>query len=166
MKDKTNFTLRKAEPGDEGLLLNFIRKIAEYEKLSHEVTATEELLQETLFCEHPRVEALLGFADGEPIAYAVYFYNFSTFKGKLGLYLEDLFVLPEYRGSGFGKKILLTLAQIAHKKKCGRFEWCVLDWNTPAIEFYKSLGAVPMDEWTIFRLEEEGIARLAEQAEV
>lgn len=144
--------LKKVEEGDIPLLLWFIKEIAEYEKLPHEVTATEDVLKESFFGKKSTVEGYLAFLEGQPVGYAIYFYNFSSFLGKKGMYLEDLFVLPQFRGKGIGKQILVFLAQQAISEGCGRFEWAVLDWNTPAIEFYKSLGAVPMDGWTIFRL--------------
>ncbi|MBK7865970.1 MAG: GNAT family N-acetyltransferase [Ignavibacteriales bacterium] len=149
------------EEGDLPLLLWFINRIAEYEKLPHEVTATVETLKESFFGKKSNVEAYIGYEDGEPIAYAIYFYNFSSFLGKKGMYLEDLFVLPELRGRGIGKKILTFLANRAVEEGCGRFEWAVLDWNKPAIDFYKSVGAVSMDEWTIFRLSGEALNKFA-----
>lgn len=158
-----NLELKKVEEGDIPLLLWFIKKIAEYEKLSHEVTATEEILAETFFGRKANVEGYIAYHDGKPVGYAIYFYNFSSFLGKKGMYLEDLFVLPEYRGKGFGKQILIYLAEQAISEGCGRFEWAVLDWNTPAIEFYKSLGAVPMDEWTIFRLSGEELLKFKKE---
>lgn len=155
------FELKKVEEADLPLLLLFIKRIAEYEKLSHEVTATVETLKESFFGKKTNVEAYIGYLDGEPIAYAIYFYNFSSFLGKKGMYLEDLFVLPELRGKGIGKYILAFLANQAVEEGCGRFEWAVLDWNKPAIDFYKSKGAVSMDEWTIFRLSGEALNKFA-----
>ena len=162
MEDKMDSKLRikQATEEDIPLLLSFIKKIAEYEKLEHEVVTTEEILMESLFGEKPSAEVIFGYLDGEPVAYAVYFYNFSTFIGKKGLYLEDLFVLPELRGKGVGKKMLLYLIQKASDEKCGRMEWAVLDWNELAISFYKSLGAKPMDEWSVFRMDEETIKKI------
>ncbi|GAB4132313.1 MAG: GNAT family N-acetyltransferase [Ignavibacteriales bacterium] len=154
--------IRKAKNEDVGTILHFIQSLAEYEKLTHEVTATEEILLKTLFSESSNAYALLGYYNEKPVCFAIYFYNFSTFKGKPGLYLEDVFVLPEMRGKGFGKQMLIELAKIADENNCGRFEWSVLDWNEPAINFYKKLGAKPMDEWTVFRLDEEGIKNLSE----
>lgn len=154
--------IRQATIDDVSTILFFIRSLAEYEKLTHEVSATEELLKETLFSGKVNAYALLGFWNSQPVCFAIYFYNFSTFKGKPGLYLEDVFVLPEMRGKGFGKQMLIELAKIAKANNCGRFEWSVLDWNEPAIRFYKSLGAKPMNEWTVFRLDEIGIKNLAE----
>lgn len=151
----SEITIRQAVEEDIPLILSFIKKIAEYEKLSHEVIATEEILRESLFGKKPSAEVILAYLENQPVAYAVYFYNFSTFIGKKGLYLEDLFVLPEFRGGGLGKKMLLYLFKKAADENCGRMEWAVLDWNEPAINFYKSLGAKPMDEWTTFRVDEE-----------
>jgi len=155
--------VRKVKSEDVNIVLNFIKALAEYEKLTHEVTATPELLLRTLFSENSTAKALLGYYAGKPVCFAIYFYNFSTFKGKPGLYLEDVFVLPEMRGKGFGKQMLTELARIAKENDCGRFEWSVLDWNEPAINFYRSLGAKPMNDWTVFRLDEEGIKNLAAQ---
>lgn len=153
--------LKKVEEADLPLLLWFIHRIAEYEKLPHEVTATVETLRESLFGPHANTEAYLGYVDGEAVAYAIYFYNFSSFLGKRGMYLEDLFVLPEQRGKGIGKQMLIYLAQKAHSEGCERFEWVVLDWNKPAIDFYRSLGAVAMDEWTVFRLAGKELAKFS-----
>lgn len=153
--------LKKVEEGDLPLLLWFIKRIAEYEKLPHEVTATIETLRESFFGEKSNVEAYIGYLDGEPVVYAIYFYNFSSFLGKRGMYLEDLFVLPDLRGKGIGKYVLAFLANRAVEEGCGRFEWTVLDWNKPAIDFYKSVGAVSMDEWTIFRLSGEALNKFA-----
>jgi GNAT superfamily N-acetyltransferase len=156
-----NFEIRKATINDVPLILNFIKMIAEYEKLSDTLTVTEEILIESVFGEEAKAEVVFGYLDEVPIAYAVYFYNFSTFVGRNGLYLEDLFVKPEYRGKGFGKILLQHLAKLAIEKNCGRMEWTVLDWNTPAIDFYKSIGAVSMDGWSIFRLNEKSLKAFA-----
>jgi GNAT superfamily N-acetyltransferase len=158
-----NFVIKEAGIEDVPLLLSFIKKIAEYEKLSHEVIATEETLTESLFGKHKNVESFFVYKDEKPIAYAIYFYNFSTFIGRKGLYLEDVFVLPEYRNFGIGKLILNHLVQKAIKENCGRMEWSVLNWNKSAIEFYKKLGAKPLDEWTVFRLTEDKMKKLAER---
>lgn len=152
--------IKQAKVDDVPLILSFIKKIAEYEKLSHEVVATEEILRESLFDKNPVAEVVFGYIDSQPVCYAVYFYNFSTFIGKKGLYLEDLFVLPELRGKGIGKKMLLHLFQKAADENCGRMEWAVLDWNEPAINFYKSLGAKPMDDWTSFRMDESALKKI------
>lgn len=137
---------------DVPLLLRLIQCLAEYEKLSDEVTATEEGLRETLFGENPAAEVILAYAGVEPVGFAVYFGNYSTFLGRPGLYLEDLFVLPEWRNRGIGRRILSNLARIAVERGCGRMEWSVLDWNEPALRFYRSLGAQAMDQWTVYRL--------------
>ncbi len=159
---KNELEIRPAKETDVPILLGFIRKIAAYEKLSHQVKTDEALLHRALFGPKPAAEAVLGYCAGEPVAFAVFFHNFSTFTGKPGLYLEDLYVDEEHRGKGFGKAMLLFLARLAKKRGCGRFEWSVLDWNTPAIEFYKNLGAVPMSEWTVFRLAGKTLDALAE----
>ena len=143
------------------MILGFIRKLAEYEKLSQQVTATEELLRETLFGERRVAEVLIAYLENEPAGFALYFHNFSTFLGRPGVYLEDLFVEPVHRGKGIGKALLIEVAQIAKERGCGRFEWAVLDWNQPAIEFYRRLGANPLDDWTIFRVTAEALDRLA-----
>ena len=143
------------------VILSFIRQLAEYERLSHEAVMTEDVVRESLFGSRPAAEVLLGYSGDRPVAFAVFFHNFSTFLGRSGLYLEDLFVIPEMRGKGFGRALLVELAKIARERKCGRFEWAVLDWNEPAIEFYKAIGAVPMDDWTIFRVTGEALKRLA-----
>jgi GNAT superfamily N-acetyltransferase len=155
--------IRFANEDDAPLVLSFIKRLAEYERLSHEVVATEEVLRETLFGERRVAEVLLGYSDGEPAAFALFFHNFSTFLGKPGIYLEDLFVMPEHRGSGFGKEMLRYLARLAKERDCGRLEWWVLDWNEDAIRFYKSLGAVPMDEWTVFRVAGNSLDSLADE---
>lgn len=154
--------LRPATPADVPLILSFIRELAEYEKLSHECHATEEKLHATLFGPRPFAEVILAYQNAEPAGFALFFHNYSTWLAKPGIYLEDLYIRPHLRGKGLGKALLLRLAQIAKERDCGRIEWSVLDWNTPSINFYKSLGAVPMDEWTTFRLNEAAIAKLAE----
>ncbi|HYB60745.1 MAG TPA: GNAT family N-acetyltransferase [Methylomirabilota bacterium] len=151
-----------ATEADVPVLLAFIRKLAEYEKLADEVEATEEHVRSALFGPNRVAEALLAFFGGEPVAFAVFFHNFSTFLGRPGIYLEDLFVDPPQRGKGIGKALLVELARLARARNCGRLEWAVLDWNESAIEFYRSLGAVAMDDWTIFRLTGDALARLAE----
>jgi GNAT superfamily N-acetyltransferase len=160
--DLPGFTIRRATVADVGTILELIRELATYERAPDEVTATEEQLVDVLFGKKPAAEVLLGFKGEEPVGFAVYFYNFSTWLGRPGLYLEDLFVRPEQRGKGFGRALLVELAQIARARGCGRMEWAVLNWNEPAIEFYRKLGAKPMDEWTVFRLTGDGIERLAE----
>jgi GNAT superfamily N-acetyltransferase len=157
----SNFSIRRATEQDVPLILSFIRQLAEYEQLSHEAVVTEKTLRDSLFGATRYAEVLLGYADDKPVAFAVFFHNFSTFLGRPGLYLEDLFVIPEMRGKGFGRAMLVELARIARERNCGRFEWAVLDWNLPAIQFYRNLGAISMDEWRIFRLTGEAIGRLS-----
>ena len=157
-----NFKIRTATIVDVPIILELIRALATYERAPNEVTATEDQLVDVLFGKKPAAEVLLAFEDDTPIGLAVFFHNFSTWLGRPGLYLEDLFVKPEHRGKGYGLALLVDLAKIAHERGCGRMEWAVLNWNEPAIEFYKTLGAAPLDEWKIFRLNREGIARLAE----
>ena len=158
------FRIRFAEAADAPLILQFIRGLAEYEKLSHEMHATEAQLRETLFGPRRYAEVILGELEGRPVGFALFFHNYSTFLGQPGIYLEDLFVQPEMRGRGFGKALLTFLAALAVERKCGRLEWSVLDWNAPAIGFYQKLGAVPMDAWTIFRLTGDALTRLGAQA--
>ena len=153
-------TIRKAEERDCGLILHFIKELAAYEKMSDEVVATEELLKEWLFEKHA-AEVLFACENGKEVGFALFFHNFSTFVGRAGLYLEDLYVLPEYRGKGCGKAILKRLAAIAVERGCGRMEWVCLDWNRPSIAFYRALGAKPMDEWTIYRLAGDSLEALA-----
>jgi GNAT superfamily N-acetyltransferase len=150
-----------ANESDVPLILGFIRKLAEYEKLSHMVVATEADIHENVFGTNPVAEVLLAYWDGEPVGFALYFRNFSTFLGQAGIYLEDLFVEPEHRGKGIGKALLIRLAQIAIERGYGRLDWSVLDWNTPSIEFYRGLGAVPLDAWTAYRLTGDALSRLA-----
>ena len=154
-------TIRPATVADVALVLTFIRDLAEYERLAHEVVATEPLLRETLFGERPGAEVVIAELDGEPVGFALFFHNFSTFLGRPGLYLEDLFVRPAARGHGVGRALLARLAALAVERGCGRFEWSVLDWNEPAIGFYRKLGAVPLDDWTVQRVAGEALHRLA-----
>ncbi len=154
-----NITFRHAERKDCALILRFIRELAKYEKLEKEVVATEELLDEWLF-EKKTAEVIFCVCDGHEIGFALFFHNFSTFLGRGGIYLEDLYVSPEYRGLGCGKALLRELARITRERGCGRLDWCCLDWNRPSIEFYLSLGAVPMDGWTTYRLTGEALERL------
>lgn len=156
-------SIRNAKMGDGPLILQFIRDLAVYEKLSDKVVADVGAIDRALFCEKPKAFALIAEWNGAPCGFALYFFNFSTFVGKHGVYLEDLFVPEAHRGNGIGKALLIRLAQIAKENNCGRLEWSVLDWNAPAIRFYKSLGAVPMDEWTIFRLAGDALIDLAGQ---
>ena len=156
-------TFRNATEKDTALLLTFIRALAEYEHMLDQVVANEELLCEWLFTRKV-AEAFFAVADGVEVGFALYFHNFSTFLGRGGIYLEDLFVLPEHRGKGYGKAILTRLAQIARERGCGRLEWACLDWNKPSIDFYLSLGAKPMDEWTVYRVSGEALTQLAGEA--
>ncbi len=155
------FSIRTATVADVTLIWQLIRELAEYERAPSDAVATEEQLCDVLFGEKPAAEVLLAFANEEPVGFAVYFFNFSTWLGRPGLYLEDLFVRPETRGRGYGRALLQRLAEIAQDRGCGRMEWAVLDWNEPAIQFYRKLGAKPMDHWTVFRLTSEGMAELA-----
>lgn len=155
-------TLRMAKEEDVSLILRFIRELADYEQLLHEVVATEEILMDSLFV-RKAAEVVIAQLDDEPIGFALFFHNFSTFLGKPGLYLEDLYVTPSMRGRGIGKLLLAYLANLALERGCGRFEWWCLDWNTPSIDFYKSIGAIPMDEWTVFRVCDEALINLAKE---
>ena len=145
------FQIRFAERKDVSLILGFVKELADYEKMLDEVVATEEIMEEWIF-DKQKAEVIIGEEDGKPIGFALFFHNFSTFLGRAGIYLEDLYVKPEYRGRGYGKALLQKLAQIAVERGCGRLEWWCLDWNEPSIQFYKSLGAEPMDEWTTYRI--------------
>jgi len=160
-----NFMIRPATVGDVPIILELIRALATYERAPNEVTATEEGLVDVLFGKKPAAEVLLAFEGNRAVGFAVYFYNFSTWLGRPGLYLEDLFVSPEDRGKGYGRALLVRLAQIARDRGCGRMEWAVLDWNEPAVKFYRKLGAKPMHEWTVFRLTGDEIAKLADASE-
>jgi len=159
-----NFAIRPATAADVPIILELIRALATYERAPNDVTATEDGLNKVLFGEKPAAEVLLAFEDETAVGFAVFFHNFSTWLGRPGLYLEDLFVRPEDRGKGYGRALLIHLAKIARDRSCGRMEWAVLDWNEPAIQFYRKLGAKPMDEWTVFRLTRDGIAKLADAA--
>lgn len=154
--------IRPAVISDASVVLEFIKKLADYEKLYNEVTATVIDLENSLFSERSNAEAILGYIDEKAVTFAIFFHNYSTFLGKKGLYLEDLFVIPEYRGKGIGKQMLKYLAKIAVDRDCGRFEWSVLDWNYPAIEFYKSIGAELKNEWIITRVSGKSLNKLAE----
>ena len=164
MKTADNFQIRPARVQDVPIILDLIRDLAMYERAPDEVTATDEQLVDVLFGERPAAEVLLAFEGKSPVGFAVYFYNFSTWLGRPGLYLEDLFVKPEMRGKGYGRALLVELAKIARDRGCGRMEWAVLNWNEPAIKFYQTLDAKPMNEWTVFRLTRDEIARLANAA--
>jgi GNAT superfamily N-acetyltransferase len=166
MKGPNQFEIRPAHVEDVPIILELIRDLATYERAPDEVTATEEQLVDVLFGERPSAEVILAFEGQSPVGFAVFFYNFSTWLGRPGLYLEDLFVKPDKRGKGYGRALLVELAKIARDRECGRMEWAVLDWNEPAIKFYRALGAKPMHEWTVFRLTRDGIARLADSGRV
>ncbi|MBR6038946.1 MAG: GNAT family N-acetyltransferase [Clostridia bacterium] len=156
----SKLSFREAEEKDCGLILFFIRELAAYEKMSDEVVATEQLLSDWLFHKHS-AEVIFACEDGKEVGFALFFHNFSTFVGRAGLYLEDLYVLPEYRGRGYGKALLKRLAAIAVERGCGRMEWVCLDWNQPSIDFYRSLGSRPMDEWTVYRVAGGSLEQLA-----
>lgn len=158
----TDICIRKAVREDAALILEFIKGIARYEKMENEVEATAGLLEEQLF-DKGRAEVIFAMENGKEVGFALFFHNFSTFVGRSGLYLEDLYVCPEYRGKGYGKALFLELARIARERRCGRMEWVCLNWNRPSIDFYRSMGAVPLDEWTTFRLTEEALANLAQK---
>ncbi|UUM10894.1 GNAT family N-acetyltransferase [Clostridiaceae bacterium HFYG-1003] len=160
MNNKSYF--RYATESDVPLILDFIKKLADYEKMSDEVIATEDLLNEWLF-ERNKAEVLFLVVDEKEVGFALFFHNFSTFLGRAGIYLEDLFVLEEHRKKGYGRAILRKLAQIARERGCGRLEWWCLDWNKPSIDFYRSLGAQPMEDWTVFRLSGSTLLQVAEQ---
>lgn len=155
------FEIRTATINDVPLILSFIKELADYEKLSHEVMATEEILRETLFGPKPAAEVVIAYVDQVPQGWALFFHNFSTFLGRPGIYIEDLYVRPEARGQGIGEKILVHLAKLAQERKCGRLEWIVLDWNESAIRFYRRIGAIGMDEWTIQRVTGDALQKLA-----
>src|SRR6266403_6291072 len=165
MKMQPDFEIRSAHLDDVPIILELIRDLATYERAPNEVVANEEQLVDVLFGERPAAEVLLAFERESPVGFAVYFYNFSTWLGRAGLYLEDLFVKPEKRGKGYGRALLVELAKVARDRGCGRMEWAVLDWNEPAIKFYQALGAKPMNEWTVFRLTRDEIAKLADAAD-
>ena len=151
-------SVRPAERGDVGVILGFIRELAEYERLAHEVAADEVSLERFLFGERPAAEALIAEYGATPVGFALFFHTFSTFVGRPGLYLEDLYVSPNMRGKGFGTLLLRHVAQVARERDCGRLEWSVLDWNEPAIRFYQNLGARAMDDWTVYRLTDDNLS--------
>lgn len=155
------FNIRKATESDTPIIFDLIRKLAVYEKMENEVETSVDELRVNIF-ENKYAKVLIAEEDGKPVGFALYFFNFSTFVGKPGLYLEDLFVEPEFRGKGYGKQLFVELSKTAKAQNCGRMEWSVLDWNAPAIKFYESLKAKPMNGWSVFRLDEEGISELAE----
>lgn len=156
-----NVQFRYAQESDTGLILEFIKELAEYEKMSDDVIATQELLKQWIF-EKKKAEVIFAMEDGKEVGMALFFHNFSTFLGRAGIYLEDLFVKEAYRGKGYGKGLLKKLAQIAEERECGRLEWSCLDWNRPSIDFYLSLDAQPMDEWTVYRMAGDTLRQFAE----
>jgi GNAT superfamily N-acetyltransferase len=158
----SNTQFRFADENDVGLILDFIKGLAEYENMSDQVVATEEILREWIF-EKKKAEVIFALEDGKEVGFALFFHNFSTFLGRAGIYLEDLYVKPDHRGRGHGKALIKELAEIAVKRGCGRLEWSCLDWNTPSINFYLSLGAKQMNEWTVYRFEGESLANLAKK---
>jgi len=163
MVTPTTATYRPATRQDLPTILTLIKELAEYERLSHEVVATEQLLEQHLFGPQPKAEVILAELENQPVGFALFFHNFSTFLARPGIYLEDLYVKPEARGKGIGKQLMIKVAQIAVERDCGRFEWAVLDWNEPSIEFYRKLGAVPQAEWTVQRLTGDALSELASQ---
>lgn len=163
MSKITHFKIRPAAEADTPVIIALINELAEYEHLSHEVIVTEDDIRKSLFGAHPFAQALIGEYKGVAISFALYFYNYSTFLGKPGIYLEDLYIQPKHRGNGFGSKMLAHIARIARKQNCGRFEWSVLDWNKPAIRTYEKLNAKPMKEWILYRLTGEALDSLADK---
>ena len=161
MASSGNISIRAAREQDVPTILGFIRELAEYEKLSHEVVATESMLRQHLFGARPVAEVLIAESDAKPVGFALFFHNFSTFLGRTGIYLEDLYVQPHARGRGIGKAMLVRIGKVAVERGCGRVEWSVLDWNEPSIQFYRKLGAVPMSDWTVFRVTGDALTRLA-----
>ncbi|MBS1808962.1 MAG: GNAT family N-acetyltransferase [Acidobacteria bacterium] len=159
----SEFEIKAATITDVPVILSFIKKLAEYEKLAHLVAATEDGLREVLFGQRQYAETVIAYYQNEPVGFALFFHNFSTFLGKPGIYLEDLFVDVEHRGKGFGKALLIHLAKLAQERNCGRLEWSVLNWNQPSIDFYESLGARPLNEWTVYRLTGEALEQLARE---
>ena len=157
----SGFAIRAATAADAPVLLSFIKQLAAYEKLSHEVVATEAAIRETLFGARRVAEVAIGYFDEKPVGFVLFFHNYSTFLAQPGLYIEDLFVDENYRRRGFGRALLLHVARLAQERQCGRLEWSVLDWNQPALEFYKKLGAVAMSDWTVYRVTGENLTRLA-----
>ena len=160
----SKFNIRPATENDVSTIYSLIKELADYERLSHEVAATEEDIRQSLFGGRPFAEVLLGEYEDIPISYALFFYNFSTFNGKPGIYLEDLYVKPQYRSNGFGRRMLAHIARLAKDHNCGRFEWSVLDWNEPAIRTYDRLNAKPMKEWILYRLSGKALNKLADES--
>jgi GNAT superfamily N-acetyltransferase len=162
--DTPGFQIKSATESDVPVILSFVKKLARYEQLLHEVVATEDLLRETLFGKRRTAEVAIGYLESKPFGFVLFFHNYSTFLGKPGLYIEDLFVDEDYRRRGYGRALLLHVARLAKERDCGRLEWSVLDWNQPAIDFYKKLGASPMSEWTVFRVAGKSLDELAGQS--
>jgi GNAT superfamily N-acetyltransferase len=160
-RQSTGFEIRPAVESDVPVILAFIKKLADYERLSHDVLATEEILLQTLFGERRVAEVALADFDKQPVGFVLFFHNFSTFLGRAGIYIEDLFVDEGYRRRGIGRALLFYVARLAKARQCGRLEWSVLDWNQPAIQFYERLGAVPMSDWTVYRVAGESLDKLA-----
>ncbi|MBQ2903782.1 MAG: GNAT family N-acetyltransferase [Clostridia bacterium] len=156
------FEIRFAEEKDTEIILDFIKALAEYEKMANEVVATTDILKEWIF-EKKKAEVVFAVENGKEVGFALFFHNFSTFLGRSGIYLEDLFVMPEHRGKGYGKALLKFLAKITVERGCGRLEWCCLDWNKPSIDFYLSVGAKPLDDWTIYRMTGESLTDFAKK---
>jgi len=159
--DLPSFQIRAASKDDVAVILAFIKKLADYERLSHEVIATEEGLRETLFGRRRTAEVAIAYYKKAPVGFVLFFHNYSTFLGRPGIFIEDLFVEETFRRRGFGRALLTYVAKLAKERQCGRLEWSVLDWNEPAIDFYKKLGALPMNEWTIFRVTGDNLSKLA-----
>ncbi len=157
----SGFEIKPATEADVPVILSFVKQLAEYEKLAHEVIATESSLRETLFGRRRNAEVAIGYFETKPVGFVLFFHNYSTFLGQPGLYIEDLFVNEAYRRRGFGSALLLYVARLAQERRCGRLEWSVLDWNEPAIQFYKKLGAIPMSDWTVYRITGKSLQRLA-----
>jgi GNAT superfamily N-acetyltransferase len=159
----SSLQIRAANKADVPVILSFIKKLADYERLSHEVVATEQILVETLFSRRRTAEVALGYYKRAPVGFVLFFHNYSTFLGRSGIYIEDLFVDEAFRRRGFGRALLAYVAKLAQERRCGRLEWSVLDWNEPAINFYKKLGALPMNEWTVYRLTGDNLTKLARE---
>ena len=155
-----NYYIKFASEDDVPLILNFIKGLAQYEKLEHELIATEAQLRDTLFGDKAYAEVIIGYYNKQPVSFALFFHNYSTFLGKPGIHLEDFYVIPEMQGKGFGKNMLVFVARLAVERDCGRLEWSVLNWNQPAIKFYQAIGAKPMEEWTSYRLDSQALKQL------
>lgn len=164
-KGDPRLKIRFAREGDIPLILRFIRKLAKYERCTHEVTATEELLSKNLFGEKRTAEVIIAEHGELAVGFALFFHNFSTFLGKPGIYIEDLYVEDRYRGNGFGRAMLTYIVELAKRRKCGRLEWAVLDWNEPAIKFYQGMGAIPLKEWTVYRMTGDALDRLSKETD-